>query len=111
MKTVAPSSVEGLDDPRRVEARLEEEREAVHEHAGDAEGEAVDVEERQREDEPVLGREAPEPGDGRRVVRERAIRQRDALALPRRARGVDEHGDVVVARTERGRRRGREEFS
>ena len=53
MKAVAPSSRERLHDARRVEALLEEEREARQERAGDSEAEPVHVEEGQREHEAV----------------------------------------------------------
>ena len=91
-----PLAFEGLHDPGRVEALFEEECESRQERAGDAEAEPVDVEEGESEHETVALREPPEIHHGAGVFFERAVRECDTLALAGRARGVDEHRDVVV---------------
>src|ERR1039457_1289315 len=87
---------ERFNDALRVETLLEEKSEPRQERAGDSEAEPVHVEQRKREYEAVVRAEVPEIHHRARVLLEGAMRQRDALALARRARRVDQEGHIVA---------------
>ncbi len=93
--SVASCSAAASSTPSTVEPREQDGRCAGQQRPVQAVAEAVGVEQREGEDEAVLGRPPPGPLQRLAVGQQVAVGQRGALGRPGRARRVAEVGEVV----------------